>query len=61
MSRGDKETPISPAELMKAAGSRLENAPALWKRYQELKKAGGKARFTWSYKGGYHMYEGEGE
>ena len=59
--RGDKETPISVPELMQAAGSHLENAPELWARYIQLKKGGGTARFTWSYKGGYRMYEGEGE
>jgi hypothetical protein len=59
--RRDKETPISVPELMKAAGSRLENAPELWDRYVQLKKNGGNARFTWSYSNGYRMHDGEGE
>lgn len=61
MGRGDKETLISVSDLMRAAGSHLENAPEIWERYLQLKKGGGTARFTWSYKGGYRIFEGEGE
>lgn len=61
MARRDRETPISIPELVKAAGSKYENAPEIWAQYVSLKEKGGRARISWSPKTGYHLYEGEGE
>ena len=57
MTARTKEHPIDEVDLMKAAGSRLQNAPAIWQRFMKLKAEGKKPEVTRSSDAGYRLNE----